>query len=81
MKTINTIFGGFTGNSLTAMALMDKVRNKMTWKDDLFCVSIKTAKQPDIKTIRDMQDFITDNKAMVEKIIGPELVNEIINFK
>lgn len=81
MKTLNAIFGGFTGNSLTAMKLMDDIRQRITWNNDLFCFSIRNAAKPDVQIIRDIQDFITDNRPLVESVLGTILVQRIIDFK
>lgn len=78
---LNAIFGGFTGNSLTAMRLMDEVRTRTLWNDDLLSISIRTASKPDVHIIRDIQDFIIDNSPLVESSLGKNLVEQIVNFK
>ena len=81
MKTLTAIFGGFTGNSLTAMKLMDDIRHQTLWNEDLISLSIRRAAKPDIQIIRDIQDFITDNRKMVESVMGIKLVQRVIDFK
>lgn len=80
-KNQSTIFGNFNGNALTAMRLMDKVRERLLWQDGLLQQSIKYSKSPDVSIIKDIIDFHTDNPAMIVGCLGQELTNEILKFK
>jgi hypothetical protein len=77
---LTTIFGNCSGKALTAMGIMDKVRDRLLWQDGLLQLSIKNSKKPDVQILKDIIDFHTDNNEMMVMVLGKELMNEILKF-
>ena len=68
-------------NCLTAMKLMDKVKDMLIGKQDLFSISVKESKLPYVKILATIKECAIDNFKMVAAILGTDLTNEIINFQ
>jgi len=79
-SNMNTIFGNCTGRALTAMGLMDKVRDRLLWQDGFLQLSIKNSTKPDAVILTDILDFHNDNSEMMERVLGVELMNDILKW-
>lgn len=69
------------GRSLTAMRIMDKVREKLIGRNDGWSLGFKHSKLPDAAKVEYLKTCIEGNNGLVYDMLGASIVNEINEFK
>jgi hypothetical protein len=77
---LTTIFGNCSGRALTAMGIMDQVRDRLLWQESYAAILIRESKEPDAVIVRMLRDMCEDNAPAMTLMLDSNLVNEILKF-
>lgn len=77
---LTTIFGNCSGRALTAMGIMDKVRNAWIGQQGFLQLSIMNSKHGDVVSISTLKSVYEDNPKMIEGLLHSDIILEILNY-